>query len=67
MDVLQLEIQIALDDLTRMALSSNASQLRVGDLVLVGDEAAEVLKTVRHLKEQKLARLISLQAEGATA
>lgn len=67
MDVLQLEIQIALDDLTRVALYGNVSQLRVGDIVLVGDEAAEVLKIVRHLKEQKLARLISLQAEGATA
>lgn len=67
MDVLQLEIQIAQDDLTRVALYWNASQLKVGDIVLTGDEVNEALLTVRRLKEERLARLNSLQTQGATA
>ncbi len=67
MDVLQLEIQIAQDDLTRVAQFWNASQLEIANIVLTGDEVNEVLRTVQRLKEQKLARLTSLQTEGATA
>ncbi len=67
MDVLQLEIQIAQDDLTRVAQFWNASQLEIVNIVLTGDEVNEVLRTVQRLKEQKLARLTSLQTEGATA
>lgn len=67
MDVLQLEIQIAQDDLTRVAQFWNASQLEIANIVLTGDEVNEVLRTVRRLKEQKLAHLNSLQTEGATA
>jgi hypothetical protein len=67
MDVLQLEIQIAQDDLTRVAQFWNASQLEIANIVLTGDEVNEVLRTVQRLKKQKLARLTSLQTEGATA
>ncbi len=67
MDVLQLEIQIAQDDLTRVAQFWNASQLEIANVVLTGDEVNEVLRTVRRLKEQKLANLNSLQSEGATS
>ncbi len=67
MDVLQLEIQIAQDDLTRVAQFWNASQLEIANIVLTGDEVNEVLRTVPRLKKQKLARLTSLQTEGATA
>jgi hypothetical protein len=67
MDVLQLEIQIAQDDLIRVAQFWNASQLEIANIVLTGDEVNEVLLTVQRLKEQKLARLNSLQTEGATA
>ena len=67
MDVLQLEIQIAQDDLTRVAQFWNASQLEIANIVLAGDEVNEVLRTVQRLKKQKLARLTSLQTEGATA
>ena len=67
MDVLQLEIQIAQDDLTRVAQFWNASQLEIANIVLTGDEVNEVLRTVQRLKKQKLARLTSLQTEEATA
>lgn len=67
MDFLQLEIQIAQDDLTRVAQFWNASQLEIANVVLTGDEVNEVLRTVRRLKEQKLANLNSLQSEGATS
>lgn len=67
MDVLQLEIQITQDDLIRVAQFWNASQLEIANIVLTGDEVNEVLLTVQRLKEQKLARLKSLQTEGATA
>jgi hypothetical protein len=67
MDVLQLEIQIAQDDLIRVAQFWNASQLEIGNIVLTGHEVNEVLSTVLRLKEQKLAHLNNLQTEGATA
>lgn len=67
MDVLQLEIQITQDDLIRVAQFWNASQLEIANIVLTGDEVNEVLLTVQRLKVQKLARLKSLQTEGASA
>ncbi len=67
MDVLQLEIQIAQVDLIRVAQFWDASQLEIANIVLTGDEVNEVLLTVQRLKAQKLARLNSLQTEGATA
>lgn len=67
MDVLQLEIEIAQDDLTRVAIYWDGEQLEIGDIVLTGEEVNEVLLTVRRLKEKKLAALRSLQAQGATA
>ena len=67
MDVLQLEIQIAKDDLTRVAQFWNASQLEIANILLTGEEVNEVLRIVQRLKEQKLSRLTSLQTAGATA
>lgn len=67
MDVLQLEIQIAQDELARVAQFWNASQLEIANIVLTGDEVNEVLRTVQRLKEQRLARLVGLQNEGATS
>ena len=66
MDVLQLEIQIAQDDLTRLAIYWNAERLDVGEIVLTGEEVNEVVLTVRRLKEKKLTDLRNLQTQGAT-
>ena len=67
MDVLNLEIQIAQMDLQKVERNLNAGELMVADISLTGDEVNEVLSLVRRLKEQKLARLMGLQHEGATS
>ncbi len=67
MDVLNLEIQIAQMDLQKVERNLNAGELMVADISLTGDEVNEVLSLVRRLKEQKLARLMGLQNEGATS
>jgi hypothetical protein len=67
MDVLNLEIQIAQNDLQNVEINLNAGELMVAGISLTGDEVNEVLSLVRRLKEQKLAHLVGLQNEGATS
>jgi len=67
MDVLNLEIQIVQKDLQSVEINLNAEELMVAGISLTGDEVNEVLSLVRRLKEQKLARLMGLQNEGATS
>ena len=67
MDVLQLEIDIARDDLVRVAIYTGSEMLELGDIALQGDEVREVLEVIRRLKEKRLAHLISQQTEGAQA
>ncbi len=66
MDILQLEIDVARDELTRVAIWWDADKLELGEFQFSGSEVNEVLLTIRRIKEQRLAQLIRLQTEGAT-
>jgi len=67
MDILQLEIEIARDELTRVAIWWDSEKLELGDFHFAGSEVNEVLLAIRCIKEQKLGRLMDLQNEGATS
>jgi hypothetical protein len=49
MDVLNLEIQIAQNDLQNVEINLNAGELMVAGISLTGDEVNEVLSLVRRL------------------
>jgi hypothetical protein len=67
MDILQLEIEIARDELTRVAIWWDSEKLELGGFHFAGSEVNEVLLAIRCIKEQKLGRLMDLQNEGATS
>lgn len=67
MDILQLEIDVARDDLVRVGVWWGAEKLELGDFQFSGSEVNEVLLAIRRIKEQRLAQLIRLQTEGATS
>lgn len=69
MDVLAYEIEIVQNDLVRVEAYLAGGQLRfeLEDIVLEADEAHEVLKLVRTLKQKRLDQLVSLQSEGESA
>ncbi len=67
MDILQLEIDAARNDLMRVGISWGADKLELGDYQFLGEEVNQVLLAIYYIKEEKLARLIRLQNEGATS
>lgn len=63
MDVLQLEIQIAKDELARAVTYHGTTRLEVGEIVLHGSEIDEVLATVQNVLTRRLNALEQQQGE----
>lgn len=63
MDVLQLEIQIAKDELARAVIYHGTTRLEVGEIVLHGSEIDEVLATVQNVLTRRLNALEQQQGE----